>query len=484
LRELGAEAEEARVCAREILPSGKSNYFLCGRKVSASAMRSLKPVLIDFHHQRDQQKLLAPGYQLDILDTFAGCWPLRDRFGELFRSLKKDLARLTEMQAEAERQRAMNELYRYQHEELEKAGLKAGEDLELSQQYELASHTAEILELTDNIQQSLFGADPCIFDQIKIFQHQLERFSGINTAIAQALQCLNEAGEALKEINPYLAEIQGSISHDPEHLLSIQTRLDQINTLLYKHKVKTAEELISLFEERSTQIAALESFETQIADLQSQIEREKTECVKLADELTIIRQKAAKTLSAELVSAVRALAMEDAELQIHIDKKDKAKNIQFDLVSAFSESGQDRIETLFSANKGVSAKALDLVASGGELSRILLAMKQVLVARLAPKLLILDEIDAGIGGRTAEMVATSISEIALRHPVLCVTHLAQIAAQAKTHIRVEKLSDTQSTKIGISILDAQERNRELARMLSGSVTEAALRHAEELRNKP
>lgn len=483
LQDLGAEAEEELVCARVIFPGGKSNYFFCGRKVSAGVMKSLRPVLIDFHHQRDQQKLLSSSYQLDILDTYAGCLPLRDRFSAMFRTLKKDIAHLSEMQTEVQRMRSMNELYRYQYEELEKAELKADEDLELGREYDLASHTAEILELSDHIQQGVFSAENSIFDQLKAYRHQLERFAGMNNAISQALACLNDASAALSEIGGYLDEIQGSITHDPEYLLKIQARLDLINSLLYKHKVRNVEELLALFSERAKQLETLDDFEQQIVSLSKDIEREKSECVTLADELSLVRQQAAARLSTELVTSIRSLGMEDAELQIRIDKKDKLKNIQFDIVSAFSDNGQDQIEVLFSANKGVPAKALDLVASGGELSRILLGMKQVLVARLAPKLLILDEIDAGIGGKTAELVASSIGRIALQHPVMCVTHLAQIAAQADTHIRVEKSSDRDNTRIEISVLNQDIRNHELARMLSGNVTETALKHAEELRKK-
>jgi len=183
-----------------------------------------------------------------------------------------------------------------------------------------------------------------------------------------------------------------------------------------------------------------------------------------------------------LQSSIRKLAIKDARLQIEIDKISKPENIPIDPVSAFSESGQDTVEIKFSANPGSSPKALSAVASGGEMSRILLGIKEVLVAREAPRLLILDEIDAGIGGKTAESVANCLAKITERHPVLCITHLAQIAAQADTHIAVEKNSSAKTT-VALRVLNKEERTRELARMLSGKLTDAALRHAEELRKQ-
>jgi DNA repair protein RecN (Recombination protein N) len=206
------------------------------------------------------------------------------------------------------------------------------------------------------------------------------------------------------------------------------------------------------------------------------------ELLNKADLLSSQRKKAAQKLAQELQSSIRRLGIKEARLQIEIDKISPAENIQSDPFSALTESGQDKVEIRFSANPGSSLKALSAVASGGEISRILLGIKEVLVAREAPRLLILDEIDAGIGGKTAEMVAECIAKIALKHPVLCITHLAQIAAQADRHIAVEKHSDEKTT-VTLRVLDREERIRELARMLSGKLTDAALRHAQELRKQ-
>ena len=198
-----------------------------------------------------------------------------------------------------------------------------------------------------------------------------------------------------------------------------------------------------------------------------------------AKELSHIRHTAAPDIAKELQNSIRHLNMENAKLQIVIDKIGQNKNIQSDAITAYTESGQDSVEILFSANPGSNPKPLVNVASGGELSRILLGIKQVLVNMVEPKLLILDEIDAGIGGKTAEMVADCIAAIAMRQPVLCITHLAQIAAVANTHIAVTKESDSK-TSVNLKMLTYNERITELARMLSGSITPTALEHAKEI----
>jgi DNA repair protein RecN (Recombination protein N) len=204
--------------------------------------------------------------------------------------------------------------------------------------------------------------------------------------------------------------------------------------------------------------------------------------IKQADELSRIRNEAAQRLSRDLEQSIRNLGMNDARFKIKIDKKREIEINKQDALLAYSETGQDSVEFLFSANTGSELKNLAAVASGGEMSRILLGIKEVLVSKESARLLILDEIDAGIGGKTADKVAACIAQIAKKHPVLCVTHLAQIAAVADTHIAVVKSAESR-TSVSLSVLDRDERIAELARMLSGSASPLALKHAEELINR-
>ncbi|MDD2423699.1 MAG: DNA repair protein RecN [Candidatus Cloacimonetes bacterium] len=480
LEQINTPSEEELILAREISVGGKSAYFIGGRKVSAAVMKGLKALLIDFHHQRDQQKLLSNSHQLYLLDRYADTIKLRETFAQSFREIKTQRQALQDMIRQQNEQKQKLELYRYQHEELEKAALETGEDTLLEQEYELQNNSLEILELSQSMKQATFEKEDSIFDQLSLYSNRLQGFKTLNPALNNAAQALVEAMEALRTVASSLSEIGDSLAYDPARLSTIESRLDAINELLHKHKVKTVEELQQLFQQRRQEILALEDFDKSIEELGAKVDRGIIELIKLADLLSDRRQKAALILAPELENSIRQLAMKDAKLQIDIDKKPQQDILQSDSLSAFTESGQDRMEILFSANPGSSLKALAAVASGGELSRILLGIKEVLVAREAPRLLILDEIDAGIGGKAAESVAACIGKIACRHPVLCITHLAQIAAQADTHIAVTKNSDTKTT-VTLQVLSKTERTKELARMLSGKLTDAALRHAEELR---
>jgi len=482
LTQINAAWDEELVLAREISTAGKSSYYIGGRKVSAQVMKSLKPMLLDFHHQRDQQKLLAASYQLEVLDRYAGSTELCKEFAVAYRDLKNKQKLLQEMLRREEVQQQKMELYRYQYAELEKADLKIGEDRILQQEFELQNHSKDIQELTLNMNVAMFEAEHSIFDQLSQFSAQLERYRNLNPHIEDAAASLFEASEALRGTSLALASLMDSISFDPERLSYIENRLDSINSLLHKHRVHNLEELLELFLEREQEIAEAEDFRQQISELQESLKQDAQVLTQKADKLSELRGKAAGKLADELQKSIRHLALGQAKVQIQIDKNANSENVPNNTMAAYTESGQDTVEILFAANAGSKLKPLAQVASGGELSRILLGIKQVLARRMSPKLLILDEIDSGVGGKTAELMASAIASIARQHPILCITHLAQIAAFANTHIAVEKKSDVK-TSVTLSVLNPAERIHELARMLSGNITEHALKHAEELIKK-
>lgn len=482
LQEINSGGEEELLLAREISRSGKSNYYIGGRKVTASVMKTLKPLLLDFHHQRDQQKILSPGYQLEILDRYAGCLAQREGFRSAWRALKRLKTDLEQMQHKQDEQRHLVELYRYQHAELESANIKAGEDLTLQKEYELLSHSMDILDLSQSMQQTMFESESSIFDQLSHYSAMLAQYKNLNPALENAAQSLTEALEALRSTSFELSAILDSLSADPGRLSYIEERLNLINSLLHKHKAKTVEDLQQLFAQREAEILAARDFESTILETHKQLERDSLILTQMAEDLSLIRKNAAQKLGMEIQEGIRKLAMKDARFEIRIDKNRKAENIQSDVLYSLSETGADEVDFLFSANPGSSMKSLSAVASGGEMSRILLGIKEILVSKESARLLILDEIDSGIGGKTADLVAECIAGIAKKHPVLCITHLAQIAAVADTHIAVEKNAN-EKTSVTLRVLNATERVPEIARMLSGNSSQVALKHAAELINK-
>ena len=480
LAQSGIETEEELILAREIYPNGKSGYFLNGRKVGVSLLKELKSYLIDFHHQRDQQRLLSPSYQLYLLDAYANLTTLREEFAILYRELKAELKTLDELKNEAERQKEIIELYRFQYEELENAKLHKNEDVELQNEYELLSRTLEIKELSDQITAEILEQENSVFDVISSYLSKLKHYAQLNVEIGNAVNNMQQALENLQEASLNLSRSKDNYSFEPQRLQDIQNRLDLINSLVHKHKVRSIEELLTIFAERSVQIAAFTDNEKAIAELEKLLEKNFALLKEKSEELSRKRQKSAVELSKELQENIRSLSIPEGILEIRIDKKAENNFVISDYLSVVSENGQDSVEFLFSANPGFELKPLSAVVSGGELSRILLAIKKVLADRLEPKLIILDEIESGIGGKTAAKVADFIAKLAERQQVLCITHLAQIAARAEKHLVIEKFTKGEKSFVDIRKVEDEQRLQEIARMLSGTLTAKALEHAAEL----
>lgn len=483
LREMGYDCEGTLTLAREVSPAGKTTYFMDGRKVSTAVVKELKPYMIDFHHQRDQQRLLSASYQLDILDVYAGIKPLRADFAAQLRKLKADLKALQDMRDEEERNKQLADLYQFQLAEYEQADLKIGEDAALQQEYDLLNHAREITDASVYITHDLIESEDSVYDRVNRAISALDKFSGLNERIDQVRQSLTDCLEILSDSAAELGDVLSSMDHDPQRLQDLQTRLDLVNNLAHKHRVRSIEELVELFAQRRAQVDSFADLSQSIAALEKGIALDFSRLKALAAELSTSRFQAAKGLSGELVTAISRLSIPEARFEISIDKKADNELVMHEYIAACSESGADACAFLFSANRGAALKALSTVASGGELSRILLAVKKVLAERIPPKLMILDEIDAGIGGKTAEAVAEFIVNLAAEHRIMCITHLAQIAAAADTHIALEKSSTSEGTRIGIHVLKPEQRPAELARMLSGGETRVSLDHATELIDK-
>ncbi|PKN72714.1 MAG: DNA repair protein RecN [Candidatus Cloacimonetes bacterium HGW-Cloacimonetes-3] len=476
----GVQPDEEVILAREISPAGKSTYYLGGRKVSSGVLKELKPFMIDFHHQRDQQRLLSQSYQLELLDAFAEADALREEFSILYHRTKENMKSLQGMKAEAEKQKQLQELYQFQFEELEAAKLSSGEDTALMQEYDLLSHVQEINEISQSINISLFEQENSVYDQVNSSLSQISRFENLNPHLQEASKSLTQSLEAMQEAAAHLSSMSETLSTDPDRMEAIQTRLDTINTLLYKHKVRSIEELLELFTQRSIQLSSLNSRQDAISGLEKQLQEDFLLLQEKADELSDKRHSAAVLLKVELENGIRDLSIPNGRFEIRIDKKSKAEKILSEFISAVSETGQDTLQFMFSANPGFDLKPLAAVVSGGELSRILLAIKKVLASRIPEKLIILDEIDSGIGGKTAGNVAEFIASLSKRQQILCITHLAQIAAVADCHIAITKDKVDARSRISMQILDSDKRLQEIARMLSGSLSSTAVEHAREL----
>lgn len=474
--------EDELVTAREITSSGKSTSFLNGRKTSLSVLKELHDLLIDFHHQRDQQNLLSPSFQMDLLDNFGNLMPLRTSFRDAFTNLKDLLKLRQELQEEQERNRQLCELYRFQSDELASAQLKSGEDAELEQEFNLLSHSEEIIALAKEVYQSFYEQDNSLYDTLSGSLAQIRRYSDLSSSIVEICTGLETCVSNLQDASSRLRSLQEQIASDPARLEEIRLRLDLINSLKAKYKKAGISELLEYLEQINSFIATQDTGNDKLQALDNEISRLFAEVKKQADKLTAQRSKVAVRLAEDIVKNVRQLSIPKAQFEIKIDKKSSEEILLTDLGKAWSDTGQDVVEYRFSANPGSPVQPLKAIVSGGELSRILLASKQSLASVMPPRTIILDEVDVGIGGKTAGALADFIHKLGHDFQVICITHLARIAAAADSHVVIEKQVRKDHTSISVETLSGEARTNEIARMLSGHITDLSLQHARELLN--
>ena len=480
LDELGYDDEQEVTLARRISQNGRSGYFINGRKVNANLMKELKPFLIDFHHQRDQQRLLLPSFQLEILDVYADCTLLRKEHASLLQKLRSDIKKLDELRQTKAHNRQLEELYRFQLDEILQASITTGEEVQLSKEHEKIANSHKIREMGARISHEIYQDEACALDLLRSAVALLDRMKDLDESIANVYHALADAMQIISDCEADVNQLAQSSEDEGGRLELISQRLDTINSLLYKHRVRDSAELENLFAQKKAAILDFDSLDSSIEELEKQIDTDFQLLLKLGESLSEQRQKAAAKLSHDLQAGIRELAIPDARFEISIDKKAASDLVISDYLAVVSLSGAESCEFRFSANLGADLMPLADVASGGELSRVLLAIKKVLAGRLEPLLMILDEIDAGLGGKTAEAVAIAIKDLSESHQVFCVTHLAVIAAVADEHIALQKRAQDETTIIMMQALDASGRTLELARMLSGEVTQASLEHARQL----
>ncbi len=483
LEESGIKVEDNElIIAREFTVAGKTTSYLNGRKTSISVLKELHDLLIDFHHQRDQQNLLNPGFQLDLLDQYGSLIPFRNEFQNSFNELRRNIATLKALQETETSNQQLIELYRFQLEELSGTGLVPGEDTSLEHEFELLSHSEDIISLASELYVSFYDQENSLYDMLSQAQSKLKKYSEMSNLIGEACSRLETSVESIQDASAILRNIKERIATDPDKLQQTRQRLDLLNNLKTKYKHNSIEELIAYRNEIEQNINTQDNKQAEIQKLTGLIAKDFDKLINSANELSDKRHHTAVKLSKSILENIKQLSIPSARLEIQIDKKAEGKILLTDINKVFSDTGQDSIEIRFSANPDSPVLPLKSIVSGGELSRILLAAKKALSQVLSPRTIILDEIDVGIGGKTAGALADFIHKLAKDHQVLCITHLAKIAASADNHISIDKRTVSGKTVIEVDLLDSEQKIKEIARMLSGHITELSVKHAKELLN--
>jgi len=460
---------------REILAGGKSRAFLGSRPVAVSLLRELAPLLGDIHGQHDQQLLFSPEAQRDMLDTFAGTAELLDRVAEIHRLWRAAGAALETLERTEQEKLRLLDLWEFQRKEIEGAAPKAGEDEALEAERRVLQNLGRLQEHSATAYAALYDSPESALAQVRLAAKRLDELCRIDPSLAPLGEQLQAAEVAIKEASYGLRDYLSGLEANPGRLEEIENRLSLLDKLKRKYG-STIGEILAFLAEVCAQIEQVEHAGERMEELRKERERLAREYEQGAGELTALRRRAARKLEKGVESELASLAMERTTFRIEIAP------------APWSEAGADRVEFLVSPNLGEEPKPLDKVASGGEISRIALALKTCLAAPRKPsgegsplRTLVFDEVDAGIGGSAAEGVGRRLKKLAIANQVLCVTHLAQIAAFADHHYCVEKRESKGRTVAAIEELDRLGRTREVGRMLSGQeLTQEALKHANRL----
>ena len=475
LEPAGLETEDGELLIeREILGGGKSRAFVGSRPVSVALLKDLAPLLADIHGQHDQQLLFSPDAQRDMLDAFAGHRELLDRSAGVYRQWRASAAELEELERSEQEKLQLLDLWLFQRNEIQSAALEADEDTALENERRVLQNVQRLQESAGTAYEAVYDSPESALSLTRIAIKRVDELCRIDSSLEALRENLKAADLSLQEVGYALRDYLSRLEANPGRLEEVETRLAAIDKLKRKYG-KSIAEILTFLAEVGKQIAAVEHTGERMDQLRKEQKRLAAEFGKQAAELTGQRQAEARKLQKQVEAELAQLAMERTVFRVAITQ------------APWSAHGADRVEFLVSPNLGEEPRPLEKVASGGEISRIALALKTCLsrpVSSRTPavvRTLVFDEVDAGVGGSAAEGVGRRLKRLAATSQVLCVTHLPQIASFADHHYRVEKQEARGRTVAVIEELDAAARTREVGRMLSGQkLTPEALKNAEQL----
>ncbi len=474
LEEMAVEPEENELIIRRVIhQEGRSRGYINGMPATVQQLKLLGECLVDLHGQHSHQSLLKSTMQRQILDNFGDLGDGPARVGELharWRTIRDQLQTLSGSHDDREARLA---LLRYQVDELEELELAVHEFLEVETRFKQLSHVNQIMETVEAASTGLCTGDNAVLDRCTSHLHALQRAREQDPGLANVIELINNAVIQLEDAGAEFRDYLERLDTDPASVRETEERLNRILDIARKHHVQPEHlhaHAASLRSELDLLTGSAEQHEALLEHERATL----AEYRQAAAELSQRRQQAAGKLGREVSKKLHKLGMPAAKFKVVVDyEADKLP----------AASGLDRVEYLFTANPGQAPKPLSKVASGGELSRVSLAIKVTSTDQLAASSLIFDEVDSGIGGATAEIVGQMLQQLSAASQVFCVTHLAQVAAFAANHLHVSKIAGNNVTRTRVRLLDENSRVEEIARMMGGvKITEQSLAHAREMLN--
>ncbi len=487
LKENDIEFFPELIIRREISLKGANRCFINDTPVPLTVVKEIGNFLVDLHGQHEHQSLLRTEMHIDFLDEFGDVESLLDEYNKYYSGLNSKLRELKELKEKELSLKEKKEFYSFQIKEIDAVSPEHGEEQRLIEELNILENSEKLLESTSNIYQTLFDSEDSVYDSLVKVKNEIEGLVKIDKSFNETSDEFTTALTLLNDIAEFIRGYNSKIDLDPEHLEKMRQRLGTLNLLKKKYGgpiekiIEYRKKIGNEFEIASNYAEIIKKNEDEIIILRKQ-------CGSAAEKLSLKRKETAKKISSEVKAVLASLGIPDALFEVKIANIPADANSQYSIIIAdknyrYSSTGYDNVEFFISTNIGEETKPLAKVASGGEISRIMLSLKTILAKNDKLPLLIFDEIDTGVSGRVALKVGNALKSLASFHQIVAITHLPQIAGLADSHFMVEKNTVDDRVVSRINKLTDSERVREVAKLMSGEeVTEASLKGARELMN--
>ena len=467
LPDFGIDISDGLIIRRSLSVTGKSRAYINDTMVSLQSLAEVGRSLVDIHGQHEHQSLLSVDKHRLLLDSYGKLQGDRGEVESFYRevqALKREGADLRQKMKERAHRL---DLLRFQIHEIDASALKTGEKEELIEERIILSNLNRLNELAETAYSMLYGSEGSCVEKLSYIISKVKEMSSIDHSVSDTVHMLESALPFIEDAAISLRGYRDKHDLEPERLVEIEDRLDLIKKLEKKYG-EGIEDIIRYRAEAEKELKGLELVDERLDSIEAELKIKEGMLLGTAISLSEKRKKIAKTIEERVKNELKELAFDHAEFVIDIKQE------------AISSLGLDKVEFLFSANPGEPPRPLIKIASGGELSRVMLALKSILADFDSISVLIFDEVDAGIGGKTAESVGKKLKALSNKHQVLCTTHLPQIASQGDFHLKTEKGQRDERVYVEVKELSGRARLNEIARMLSGKITEVSLKHAKEL----
>ncbi|WEG73849.1 DNA repair protein RecN [Vagococcus intermedius] len=474
LEELSIDLTDGTVIiSREINQSGKNVCRVNGRLVNTTVLREIGTYLVDIHGQNEHQELMQADHHLNLLDQYASDQlpNLKETYKQIYQSYKKTLKRVKNKQTNEKEFAQRLDMLTFQSQEIESADLRIGEESELKEERQRLANYHKVMAALNNTYDALSGGETSSLDGVGFAMNEMMDIENLATEYSDISETIKNSYYQLQEVANEALRCVDALEVDEGRLDEIETRLDVIRQLKRKYG-ESEEQILSYWQEINEELLASTQFEQQNEQLEKELATLETALIKAADELSLERKKVARKLEEAILKELAELYLEKTLFEVRFFESDNP---------IYQESGQDSVEFYITTNPGEPLKPLVKVASGGELSRVMLALKTIFSQLHGMTSIVFDEVDTGVSGRVAQAIANKIHQISQRSQVLCITHLPQVAAVADTQYYIEKNIVGERTETSLYLLTHDERVLEVGRMLAGDeITPLTIEHAKEL----